>query len=224
MTCPYADHDASYVLGALDPNEQQSYRAHLTECEGCRTSVDELAPMRGHLARLLPVADSVAPAPAAPGTDAPPGLLPDLAERVRTQRRMARWRVAVAGVVVAAAAATAGAVVAVPEPADNPGTVLTMSAEPGIPVEATLLVTGRGWGTSIDTRCRYDGSPYDGSSESTYELYAIDEDGSESLVSSWRQLSGREITVPGSTRLDLSDIDRLEVRTVTGETILRTDL
>ncbi|MEJ7705591.1 MAG: hypothetical protein WKF47_19125 [Geodermatophilaceae bacterium] len=42
-----------------------------------------------------------------------------------------------------------------------------------------------------------------------------------SLVSSWRQLPGREITVPGSTRLDLSDIDRLEVRTATGETILK---
>ncbi len=53
-----------------------------------------------------------------------------------------------------------------------------------------------------------------------YELCAIDEDGGESLVSSWRQLSDRGITIPGSTRFDMSDIDRLEVRTAAGRPVL----
>ncbi|MEJ7705592.1 MAG: hypothetical protein WKF47_19130 [Geodermatophilaceae bacterium] len=70
-----------------------------------------------------------------------------------------------AGLLVAVAAATSGFLVALSGPAeDTAATVLTMSATPGIPVEATLLVTGRGWGTSIDTRCRYDG-PSGGTSE-----------------------------------------------------------
>ena len=216
MTCPHADNDAAYVLGALDPNEQQTYRAHLTQCRSCRASVGELAAMPGYLARLLPGADT------AVSMSTEPTLLPRLARQVRAQRRRARWRLVFAGLLVAVAAATSGFLVALSGPAeDTAATVLTMSATPGIPVEATLLVTGRGWGTSIDTRCRYDGPSGGTSEDSTYELYAIDQDGGTSLVSSWRQLPGREITVPGSTRLDLSDIDRLEVRTATGETILK---
>lgn len=214
MTCPRAHDDAAYVLGALDPHEQQTFRAHLAGCGSCRAAVEELAVMPGHLARLLPGADSAVAGCAAPG------LLPGLAEQVRTRRRVARWRMAFAAVLLAAAAAAAGVFVGSPDPVESEATELTMSAEPGIPVEATLLVTGRGWGTSIDTRCRYDGSAGGQAGASTYELYAIDEDGSESLVSSWRQLAGREITIPGSTGLYLSDIDRLEVRTATGEAIL----
>lgn len=220
MTCPYADNDAAYVLGALDPKEQQGYRAHLVDCATCHAAVEELAAMPGYLARLLPGADTALAVAAAPD------LLPRLAERVRVQRRVLRWRLAIGGFAVAAAAATAGAFVVVEEPgtADSQATVLTMAAEPGVPVEATLLVTGRGWGTSIDTRCRYDGESGTPSEDSTYLLFAIDDDGIESLVSSWRQLGGREITIPGSTRLDLADIDRLQVRTAAGETILQTSL
>jgi hypothetical protein len=214
MTCPYADSDAAYVLGALDPVERQGYRAHLAGCERCQAAVEELSSLPGYLARLLPGADAAL---------ATPAVLPGLIERVRAQRRVARWRSVSAGVLIAAAAATTGVLVGAPEPSDDRVTVLTMSAEPGIPVEATLLVTGRGWGTSIDTRCRYDGSTGEAAA-STYGLYAIDEDGSESLVSSWRQLADRELTIPGSTRLDLSDIDRLEVRTAAGETILQRSL
>lgn len=214
MTCPYADNDAAYVLGALDPTEQQSYRAHLSECPRCRASVQELTAMPGYLARLLPGADAAIDHPATPT------LLPGLARRVRRQRRVVRWRMLGAALVVAAAAAAAGLFIGLPEPADRPGTVVTMSAEPGIPVEATLIVTGRGWGTSIDAHCRYDGIWGTDSPEPTYLLYAIDGEGIESVVSSWRQLAGREITVPGATRLDLADIDRLEVRTAAGQTLL----
>lgn len=218
MTCPYADSDAAYVLGALDPTEQRGYRAHLADCARCRAAVEDLAAMPGYLARLLPGADLALTVSAAPD------LLPRLAERVRAQRRFARWRRTFAGVLVAAAAAAGTVVLTTPEGTDNEATAFTMSAEPGVPVEATLLVTGRGWGTSIDTRCRYDGESDTESAQSTYLLIAIDDDGGESLVSSWRQLAGREITVPGSTNLDLDDIDRLEVRTSTGDTILRTGL
>lgn len=218
MTCPYADSDAAYVLGALDPNERQGFRTHVADCPRCRAAVEELAAMPGYLSRLLPGADLALTASAAPD------LLPRLAERVRAQRRIARWRRTLAGVLVAAAAAAGAVVLTRPVTTDDEATLVTMSAEPGIPVEATLLVTGRGWGTSIDTRCRYDGAEDAQSGPSTYLLIAIDDGGSESLVSSWRQSAGREITVPGSTNLDLDDIDRLEVRTDSGVTILRAGL
>lgn len=254
MNCPYADDDGAYVLGALDPTEQQRYRAHLGDCARCRGAVEELAAMPGYLARLLPSAEAAEPrfrpgGALEPGT--PPDLLPRLVEQVRARRRVARWRAAAVGVVTIAVVVTGTAVTttavttaaqpndgsaatvpdeqaAVPDDQatvpDDRATLVAMSAEPGVPVEATLLVTGRGWGTSIDTRCRYDGASGGQSDGTTYLLYAIDDAGGESLVSSWRQVPGREVTVPGSTGLDLSDIDRVEVRLETGETILQTRL
>lgn len=208
--CDYADDDAAYVLGALDPAEQQAFRAHLPGCARCRAAIADLAVMPGLLARLLPEKDTDA--------EAPPTMLPALAQRARSERRRGRWRDLAAGFLAAALLGVGAVAIAFPESPD-PDRVLSMDAEPGVPVQATLQVTGRGWGTSIDTTCRYDGAET-ASAGVTYELWAIDSADGEVLVSSWQQLADREITVPGSTRLDLEDIARLEVRTDTGALIL----
>lgn len=213
--CPYRDEDAVYLLGALDPSEQQAFRAHLTDCASCRAAVSELSVMPGLLARLLPTTEGP-PEPV-------PGLLPELAERVRAERRSSRWRFGLAGFLAAALLGVGGAFVLLPTPGDDPDRVLTMAAASGVPVEATLLVTGRGWGTSIDTTCRYDAEDGNAHSAPTYELWAIDADGHDILVSSWRQIADKEITVPGSVGLGLADIRRLEVRTTDGTTILSTE-
>lgn len=214
--CPHADDDAAYVLGALDPAEQQSFRAHLPSCQRCRDAVAELSVMPGLLARLLPVEQ--------PEAGAPESLLPALVEKIAVERRRARWRARFAGFLAAACLAIVAGFVAVPATPD-PDRLLTMSASPGIPVQATLSVTGRGWGTSIDTTCRYDGQADPDSDEGvTYELWAVDDDGGEVLVSSWQQRAGREISVPGSTRLGLEDIAQLEVRNAEGRTILISQL
>jgi len=260
--CPYGDDDAVYVLGALDPADQQAFRAHLPGCARCRAAVDELTVMPGLLARLLPrggvlgdgvsgdgVPDDGVLGDGVPddgvsgdgvlgdgvlGDGVPARLLPALLDRVDALRRRARWRARAAGFLAAATLAMGAAFVAtglpvLPQEPAQADRVLTMSGAPGGAVEATLLVTGRGWGTSIDTRCRYDGGEPSGADDPgadgqgpTYELYAIDAAGAEVLVSSWRQLVGKEITVPGATRLGLSDIDRLEVRTESGRIVLTT--
>lgn len=240
--CGYSDDDAAYVLGALEPAEQQAFRAHLPGCARCRDAVTELAVMPGLLARLLPGTDptTVASTEAGTvagigvGTDPPAPLLPTLVRRVRAERRRAGWRSRLTGFVVAAALGVA-TFLGLPEPtapapaaAAAPDRVLVMAASPGVPVAATLLVTGRGWGTSIDTRCRYEdtadsGGGADGEmamGDPRYELWAIDSLGAEELISSWHQLPGGEITVPGSTGLDLDDIDRLELRSGAGMTLL----
>lgn len=215
--CPYADADAAYILGALDPAEQQDFRAHLPTCAHCRAAVAELAVMPGLLARLLPENDAA--------LDTPAPLLPDLMRRAQVERRFARWRARCTGFLAAAVLGVGAALIAVPGTQD-PDRVLTMAAAPGVPVEATLQVTGRGWGTSIDTTCRYDGEDASDSADGgpTYELWAITDTGREVLVSSWHQLTGRELTVPGSTRLELGDILRFEVRTGSGSTILSSRL
>ncbi len=213
LDCLHADDDAAYVLGALDPAEQQAFRAHLPGCAPCRSAVAELAVMPGLLARLLPEndADVAAPAP----------VLPALMERARSERRVRRWRDRFAGFLSAAVLGLGAVAIAFPGSPD-PDRVLTMAAAPGVPVQATLQVTGRGWGTSIDTTCRYDGAEdvEAPSASVTYELWAVDSTGRQVLVSSWQQVTGREITVAGSTKLGLDDIARLEVRTETGQPIL----
>lgn len=208
--CEYADDDAAYVLGALDPAEQQAFRTHLPGCARCRAAIADLSVMPGLLARLLPENDTEAAAPTT--------LLPALSQRARSERLRGRWRDLGAGFLAAALLGVGAVAIAVPESPD-PDRVLTMDAQPGVPVQATLQVTGRGWGTSIDTTCRYEGA---GTSTSgvTYELWAIDSSGEQVLVSSWQQRPGRESTVAGSTKLGFDDIARLEVRTDTGEPIL----
>lgn len=230
-SCRYADDDAVYVLGALEPAEQQAFRAHLPGCGRCRAAVEELTEMPGLLARVLPGSGDGARAAGVEAAAVPPQLLPALLDRVGTRRRWSRWRERAVGFLVAAALALVALFLVpdlpvlsqAPAQADRE---LTMSAAPGVAVQATLLVTGRGWGTSIDTRCRYDGagpsSPTTPGTAPVYELYAVDASGGEVLVSSWRQLVGKEITVPGSTRLELADIDRLEVRTEAGLILLTT--
>ena len=216
MSCPHGVNDAAYVLGALDPQDQQSFQRHLSGCGQCRAAVQELAVMPGLLARLLPEAD--VPVPAQPAPD----LLPGLLQRVAAQRRTARVRAVFGGLAAAAAAAVLVVMVWVSQSApQTTPTQLRMSAAAGVPVEATLLVTDRGWGTSIDTVCRYNTTgrgPV--ASPVGYELVAVDESGSEVVVSSWKQLADKEITVPGSTWLDLEDIVRLEVRTPSGQVVL----
>lgn len=234
-SCRYADDDAVYVLGALEPAEQQAFRAHLPACGRCRAAVEELTVMPGLLARVLPrhgdgvgidgVRGNGVRGDGARAAAVPPPLLPALLDRVGARRRWSRWRERAAGFLFAAALALV-ALLLVPGAVPSQAPVqaereLTMSAAPGVAVQATLLVTGRGWGTSIDTRCRYHGAgPAASGAAPIYELYAVDSTGGEVLVSSWRQLAGQEITVPGSTRLGLADIDRLEVRTEAGRVLL----
>ncbi len=217
MSCPHGVNDAAYVLGALDPLDQQSFQSHLSGCGQCRAAVQELAVMPGLLARLLPGAD--VPMPTQPAPD----LLPALLQRVAAQRRTARVRAMFGGLAAAAAAAVLVVVLWVSQAAPQTApTQLRMSAATGVPVEATLLVTDRGWGTSIDTVCRYDTTGLGPATVGPvgYELVAVDGSGAEVVVSSWKQLADKEITVPGSTWLDLDDIARLEVRTASGQVVL----
>jgi hypothetical protein len=57
------DHDelnaraAGYVLGTLDPGEYAEFRAHLSECAVCASSVHALLPVVGALASAAPPAD-----------------------------------------------------------------------------------------------------------------------------------------------------------------------
>lgn len=231
MSCPFTEDDAAFVLGALDPPAMRAFEAHLPGCEECRTSVEELRVLPGLLARLLPGAAAAGAGRVRPATDHPDAL-PVLLGRVRSERRRTRLRTFAASAAAAVLAAAAGAAIALGTgeeattlPQAQTATELRMSASPGVPVRATLFLTGRGWGTSIDTRCRYPEGDRPGPQDPVletigYGLYAVEQDGAVVLVSSWRHRRGTEIVIPGSTGLDLADIARLEVRDDSGFVVL----
>ena len=118
----YRSWDAAYVLGSLVPSERHEFEEHLSGCAGCRAAVAELAGLPSLLAALSPEE-----AQALGRTDAEGrrrGCSPGWRKRPRRGRR--RARLAVAGLVLGAAAASGVVTAAVTTPA--PPAVQTQAA------------------------------------------------------------------------------------------------
>ena len=98
----YRSWDAAYVLGSLVSSERHEFEEHLSGCAGCRAAVAELAGLPSLLAALSPEEAQALGRTDAREADA--ALLPGLAKKVQRGRR--RARLAVAGLVLGAAAAS----------------------------------------------------------------------------------------------------------------------
>src|ERR1700712_2781553 len=104
MSCDFAHHDGSYVLGALSPVERKEFELHLAGCEECARSVRELAGLPGLLARVDP--DVLTSPPVA--EPLPETLLPALVAHVRQAQRR-RWFVSAGAATAAAGGVAVGA-------------------------------------------------------------------------------------------------------------------
>ena len=211
--------DAAYVLGSLSPSERQAYEQHLTLCSKCRASVGRLAGLPGLLA-------TTSPADVGPGSaPIPDTLLPRL---LVTAARERRRRVLLSGLAGAAAAAViALVVVLVQRPA--PGAPPVSVAEPAQaqPVAMTPLVAGpmdvslqlsdKQWGTSVVVHCAYQGGHQSGLG---YQLVAFDPAGKQQSLGWWTSVPGSGTTVTTASSLHLKDISRLEVRLPDGKPLL----
>ena len=233
----YRSWDAAYVLGSLVPSERHEFEEHLSGCAGCRAAVAELAGLPPLLAALSPEeaqalgrSDSEKPAQ---------GFLPALAKRTQQGRR--RARLAVAGLVLGAAAASGAVTVAVTTPA--PPAVQTQAASATAlnftPVAESTLVakgtlTGQPWGTRIDWECTYTPSPADVATQAgpggprareEYGLVVVDARGVAVQVATWTATPGTPATPTATTAVRLADIRRVEIRAVpSGLTLLSASL
>ncbi len=231
MNHRYADWDAAYVLGALDPTERREYAAHLEGCDACRRSVSELAAIPGLLASVpadtFPLAGPL-DAVAAPEQDA--DVVP--LARVATAARRSRLRRRVSLVAAAAAVAVGGVFTGsalAPDPVAAPPTASPTSdvAAPAVTLQLTplgdpqmwadLVVTPQPWGTRLDWSCRYDrpdGADPAGGYDSepvTYELVLVDRQGTRIVVATWTT-AGTDATGLGATSaLPLSALQRIEI-------------
>jgi hypothetical protein len=229
--CEFAELDGSYVLGSLSPGERQDYERHLATCESCARSVRELAGLPGLLARVDPVILESAPA----AEPVPATLLPSLVREVGRARR--RRLFATVGVAAAAAVAVLtmaltslggeAAPVAGPPPRPTPSAAApvgtSMKPVGDVPVTATLAFTPVGWGTKLDLTCSYrpEDVGYKLPKAATYVLYVVHRDGSSEEVGTWRALDGKTMHFSAGTADQVGEIATVEVRTQTGQPVLR---
>lgn len=235
--CPLAHSDAAYVLGALSPTERLEFERHLPGCAACRRAVAQLAGMPGLLARV-PVESVEEPAPDVPLPDT---LLPSLVGTVRREQRRRRLVLALgaaAAVAVVAAGATAyqasrgdgstpEAVPSTSTSAPTTAPALPMSVVRDEGVSADVSLTSVGWGTRLDLTCTYgrDGVDDYGAAEGArFTLVIHTRDGRTEQVASWKALPGKTLHMPGATAATVDDIDRVEVRSDSGQALLRLDL
>lgn len=215
--------DAAYVLGSLAPAERQAYEQHLAGCPRCQAAVGRLAGLPGLLAATSP-ADIGATATPVPDT-----LLPRLLATVTRERRRRRFLVSgIAGAAVAAAVAlviallvrpSAGTPQAAPTTAPQPVPV-QMTPLVSAPMDVSLQLSDKQWGTSVIVRCAYQGGHQAGLG---YQLVAFDPDGKPQTLGWWTSVAGSATTVTTASSLHLKDISRVEVQLPDGMPVLRAD-
>lgn len=220
----YAEWDAAYVLGALSAADRAEFEAHLSHCAECRAAIAEVAPMPGLLSRVAPeraesllrATDAEAPAP-----EHRAHVLSLAAERDRRRRRA--W---VAG--IAAAAAIVVAAVAVPLVSTQlrpPTTTVALEQLIDAPLTATVGLTDVAWGTRIDMTCTYGAGGHAPADGWAYALVVVAQDGTESVLSTWRAHPGTTARLSAGTELPASDISTVEIRSVdSGEVLMRSSV
>jgi hypothetical protein len=165
----------------------------------------------------------------------PETLLPSLARAVQQQRR--RRLLTVGASAAAAACLIAVGTMAVtgsdsPTPApvrsatSTPATPsgsadLAFSAVVPSPVTASARLVDVAWGTRIDLTCAYRSSGSYPAREIPYAMVVIDHSGIAEQVAAWKALPDRELTVSGASSRARRDIAAVEIRTLSGRTILR---
>jgi hypothetical protein len=213
----------AYVLGSLDPPEADDVREHLAGCGLCREEYDRLAPLRGLLGLLD--ATQAEQGPVRPDD----ALLDRVLSRLARQRRGRRVRLAaVACAAVVAAGATWGVVASGTDagpapPADTspaPGQVLS-ATDPGTGVRAEITMRDVRWGTALQItlsgvqpgqRCRLDVLAQGGGRE-TAATWAVPDGG-------YGDRGGGSLQVPGAASISSWRVDRFEVVTLDGETLV----
>ena len=223
-------YDAPYVLGALSPADRREFEDHLKVCDACTGAVAELAGLPGLMSRVSIDQLTAAAEPV------PQMLLPSLARAVRRERRTRRLLVGAAGAAAACLIGVGAVAITSPdsptrEPATSSATSsaspvsgtanLVMTAVVPSPVTATARLVDVAWGTRIDLTCTYrSAEPYP-TSGTPYAMVVIDRFGAAQQVATWNALPNRALTVTGASSRPRRDITAVEIRTLTGQTILR---
>jgi anti-sigma factor RsiW len=235
VTCPFAQLDGAYVLGALSPAERLDFERHLPGCKDCTRAVRELAGLPGLLGRIDPELLEGGAEDPVPAT-----LLPAVFQEVRRARRRRTF--------VTSASAAAAAVVIGLTPLglsrlnDDPGSSpvatqptqptqptqaapaeLTMQPVGDVPVRAQVALDRVTWGTRLDLTCTYDPTMVDYQLPPvvTYVLYVRTRDGHSEQVGTWKSFGGKTLQLSAATAANRGSIASVQVRTLDGRVVLQ---
>ncbi len=228
----YALWDAAYVLGSLSGSERREFEAHLATCPRCGAAVAELSGIPALLAQLT--ADEVE-ALDDPATEVPPlrpEVLDSLLQKVQWRRRRTR-RLSVITLAAAAAVLAVALVVGIlpgilGHRGDNQpmASAVTMSKVAETPINATVTLTGFGWGTRIDMVCTY--GDYASRGQATTEnlsMVLLDHNGTQDEIATWVGVNGATALPSGNTTLQKDQIKSIQlVDTDSRAVLLQTDL
>ena len=227
----YRTWDAAYVLGALSGDERREYEDHLAGCARCRSAVAELSGMPGLLS-MLDLDEVIALDHEQPDPPLRPEVLTSVLERVSTRRSRARWMTA-AGVGLAAALLALALVIALrPETfglqsgsEQVAAQMYDMTKVSETPINASVAVTGYGWGTRIDMACSYGDWGRRDAPPQNLGMVVIGHDGSRSEIATWLGLSGATALPSGTTPLPADEIATVQlVSTADGKVLLEKHL
>ncbi len=215
----YLTWDAAYVLGSLSSNERREYEAHLETCERCRTAVAELSGIPALLAKLD--LEDVRALDEEQEETPPlrPEVLESILDKVRWRRRRSRWMTS-AAVGIAAALLAVGLVIAVrPEivglQTNTPPPIsqeLAMAKVSDTPINASISLTGYGWGTRIDMACSYGDWGQSGNTPpQNLGMVVVGRDGSHTEVATWLGLSGATALPSATTPMQMDEIAAVQL-------------
>jgi hypothetical protein len=215
----YVTWDAAYVLGSLTSSERREYEAHLETCERCRSAVAEISGVPALLA-MMDLEDVRALDEEAPETPPlRPEVLDSILDKVRWRRRRSRWLTS-AAVGVAAALLAVGVVIAIrPEVVgledyspQETTQAMDMAKVSDTPINASITLTGFGWGTRIDMACSYGEWGQAGTiPPQNLGMVVVGRDGSHTEVATWLGLSGATALPSATTPMPKDEIAAVQL-------------
>lgn len=222
------------VLGALDPVEREQVEAHVALCPPCAAALAEIAPLPGLLHRAELTSAGLEPAPdrildralaqiraeeafaeqggTEPAGTEPVGEAPDAVEGVAPVVPLRRRRLPL--LAAAAVAVLALVVGGAWWSSHNQQGSLTASGSSDSGVKAAVVMTPTDEGTTLDLTLS-------GVTPGEHcSLVVVAPDGRTEVASTWIANYEGEATITGSTWFSPADIERFDITTPDGTTLL----
>jgi hypothetical protein len=221
---PYAEWDATYVLGALAPAERLEFEGHLAGCSRCRASVAEIAGLPGLLAQVGPEDAAALTEAPDPHDGIPATVMPEVLATVRRQRgRLTRLLVGLAAA-VALVLIGLGLGQAVGGPGSHEAQQLAFAAVAPTSITANVTLVPVGAGTDVRVECQYGGETDPAASYAQYSIVVTDRSGHATTIKDWPISAHKVMRPSGTTPLPVSEIRAVEIReTATNQTVLRAE-
>jgi Putative zinc-finger len=222
VTCRRTVALGAYLLGALDPADRSEFEDHITDCPVCKAELLRLAPLPGLLQRMSPEEFEAIEA-----EDETPDWLPDLpvevalaeplpeefaepAGRPRRPGWLRRRGLALAAAAAVILLALGGFAMFETADSDSPvvASPVTWSAvDSATGVKGRVELIRRGWGTEV--RLSMDDVP---AGRKLCHMLVYSRDGNKEIAGQWSAGTYRSIrSAPGSTSIQLADIERIEI-------------